>query len=78
MNVMGGQLTVITSTDPTKTGVSGLVVMETAKTIVMDAGGHRLRVEKQGAAFILPGSKNVLLGDELLGRPEERLGRGRR
>lgn len=78
MNVMGRQLTVITSTDPTKTGVSGLVVMETAKTIVMDTGDLRLRVEKQGTAFLLPGSKNIVLGDELLGRPEERLGRGRR
>ena len=78
MNVMGRQVTVITSTDPTKTGVSGLVVMETAKTIVMSTGDARLRVEKQGTAFLLPGSKNVVLGDELLGRPEERLGRGRR
>jgi RNase P/RNase MRP subunit p29 len=78
MNVMGKQLTVITSSDPTKTGVSGLVVMETAKTVVMDAGDLRLRVEKQGAAFLLPGSKEVVLGDDLLGRPEERLGRGRR
>jgi RNase P/RNase MRP subunit p29 len=78
MNVMGKQLTVITSPDPTKTGVSGLVVMETAKTVVMVAGDLRLRVEKQGAAFLLPGSKEVVLGDDLLGRPEERLGRGRR
>jgi len=78
MNVMGKQLTVITSSDPTKTGVSGLVVMETAKTVVMVAGDLRLRVEKQGAAFLLPGSKEVVLGDDLLGRPEERLGRGRR
>ena len=78
MNVMAKQLTVVTSLDPTKTGVSGLVVMETAKTVVMDAGDLRLRVEKQGAAFLLPGTKEVVLGDDLLGRPEERLGRGRR
>ena len=76
MNVMGRHLTVITSTDPSKAGLSGLVVMETAKTIVMDTGRLRLRVEKRGMAFLLPGSKNIVLGDELLGRPEERLGRG--
>ncbi len=78
MNVMGRQLTVFTSPDPTKTGISGLVVMETAKTIVMDTGNLRLRVEKHGTAFLLSGSKEVVFGEELLGRPEERLGRRRR
>jgi RNase P/RNase MRP subunit p29 len=78
MNVMGKKLRVFTSPDPTKSGVSGLVVMETAKTIVMETGDLRLRVEKQGTAFLVSGSKEVIFGEELIGRPEERLGRGRR
>lgn len=75
MNVIGERLTVLTSPDPTKTGRTGRVVLETANTIVIDSGGRSLRVEKAGTAFLLLDSRKVLTGSDIAGRLEDRWGR---
>ncbi len=77
MNVIGQTITILTSPDPTKTGRSGRVVMETANTLVLDSEGRTIRVEKSGNAFMLHGSRKVLTGPDLAGRLEDRLGRRR-
>ena len=78
MNVIGEKLTVLTSLDPTKTGVVGTVVMETLNTLLLDSSGRTLRVEKSGSAFQLLSSGKVLTGLDLAGRLPDRLGRRRR
>ncbi len=75
MNVIGEKVAVLTSTDPTKAGMTGLVLLETAKTLLVDSGGQTIRIEKAGAAFKLLGSGRVLTGSDLAGRLQDRLGK---
>jgi len=75
VNVIGERLTVLTSPDPTKTGLTGRVVMETLNTLTLDTSGRILRIEKQGSAFMLLNSGIVLTGMDLAGRLQDRLGR---
>jgi len=75
VNVIGETLTVLTSADPTKAGLTGRVLLETLNTLVIDTGGRNLRVEKAGAAFMLVNSGKVLTGSDIAGRLQDRWGR---
>jgi RNase P/RNase MRP subunit p29 len=77
MNVIGERLTVLTSPDPTMTGRSGRVVLETMNTLLIESAGRTLRTEKSGSAFLLLDSGRVITGLDLAGRPQDRLGRTR-
>jgi RNase P/RNase MRP subunit p29 len=77
MNVIGQMLTILTSPDPSKTGRTGRVVIETAKTLILDSNGRSIRVAKSGSAFMLLPSRTVLTGADLEGRLQDRLGRVR-
>jgi len=77
MNVIGERLTVLTSPDPTMTGRSGRVVLETMNTLLIESAGRTLRAEKSGSAFLLLDSGRVITGLDLAGRPQDRLGRKR-
>jgi RNase P/RNase MRP subunit p29 len=75
VNVIGERLTVLTSSDPTKAGMNGQVVLETAKTLLLDIGTKVVRVEKSGSAFLLNRSKKVVTGSDIEGRLQDRWGR---
>ena len=75
MNVIGEKLTVFTSSDPTKSGRSGTVLLETANTLLLDEGGRTFRVEKAKAAFRISSSGKVVTGPDIAGRLQDRLGR---
>jgi RNase P/RNase MRP subunit p29 len=75
MNVIGERVTVLSSSDGTKVGRTGRVLLDTAKTLVIDSGMRSVRVEKSGAAFLLLDSGKVLTGSDIFGRLEDRLGR---
>ncbi|MDA4120979.1 MAG: ribonuclease P protein subunit [Thaumarchaeota archaeon] len=75
MNVVGKRLRVFSSSDPTKAGVSGIAVLETAKTILLQTDARRLTVEKTGTIFQIAVSGEVLLGSDMAGRLEDRLGK---
>ena len=77
MNVIGARLTVLTSPDPTMTGRSGRVVLETLNTLIIESAGRTLRTGKLGSAFLLLDSGKVITGWDLAGRPQDRLGRRR-
>ena len=77
MNVIGERLTVLTSHDPTKVGITGTVTLETLNTLLLNSSGRTLRVEKGGSAFMLLNSGKVLTGVDLAGRLPDRLGRRR-
>ena len=76
MNVIGERVTVLSSRDGTKVGRTGRVLLDTAKTLVIESAGRNVRVEKTGAAFLLLDSGKVLTGSDIQGRLEDRLGRG--
>ena len=75
MNLIGEQMIVLSSSDPTKVGREGRVLLETAKTLLVESGGRTFRVEKSGSAFKLTSSGRVLTGDDVAGRLEDRWGR---
>ncbi len=75
MNVIGERLKIISSTDPTKVGRTGVVLLESAATLVIDSGGKTIRVEKHGLAFQLLNSGRVFTGADIAGRLQDRLGR---
>jgi RNase P/RNase MRP subunit p29 len=75
VNVIGERLTVLTASDPTKAGMNGQVVLETAKTLLLDTGTKVVRVEKSGLAFLLNRSKKVFTGSDIEGRLQDRWGR---
>jgi len=77
MNVIGEKVTVLTSSDPTKSGRSGRVLLETANTLLIDEGGRTLRVEKAGAAFLMIDSGKVVTGPDIAGRLQDRVGKQR-
>ncbi len=74
MNLIGERLTVLTSSDPSKRGRSGVAVLETAHTLVLDTGKKTIMVEKAGSAFQVSGSKTVVIGADVWGRLEDRWG----
>jgi RNase P/RNase MRP subunit p29 len=78
VNVIGETLSVLSSSDPTKQGKRGLVVLETAKTLVIESGARTIMVEKAGTVFQVSGSGEVVAGSEIAGRLEDRLGARRR
>jgi len=75
VNVVGEIVTILTSKDPSKTGRSGTVLLDTANTLLLDEGGRAVRVEKAGAAFMIKGSGRVLAGSDISGRLQDRIGR---
>jgi RNase P/RNase MRP subunit p29 len=75
MNVIGERVTVLSSSDGTKVGRTGRVLLDSAKTLVIESAGRSIRVEKSGAAFLLLDSGKVLTGPDIYGRLEDRLGR---
>lgn len=76
MNVIGEVMTVVGSCDPSKVGVSGKVLLETANTLIIQSPGRSVMVEKDGAAFMLS-SGEVVKGSDIAGRLQDRLGRVR-
>jgi len=75
VNVIGEMLTVLTSSDPTMTGRSGRVLLDTANTLLLDEGGRFLRVEKAGASFMIVVSGKIITGSDIAGRLQDRIGR---
>ncbi len=78
MSIVGETVTIMDSKDPTKKGRRGEVVLETAKTLLLRTPGGRITVEKLGTVMALAGTDEVLAGDDLAGRLEDRLRERRR
>ncbi|MGD0476990.1 MAG: ribonuclease P protein subunit [Nitrososphaerales archaeon] len=74
MNVIGERLTILSSPDPSKEGRTGIVLLDTARTLVLDCNGRTLRVEKKGNVFQVSDSKKVIAGADISGRLEDRWG----
>jgi ribonuclease P protein subunit POP4 len=78
-SIVGEKIRIVNSSDPTKTGRRGEVVLETCKTILLESSdGRRIRMEKTGTVMLLEDSKRVVNGDDIAGRLEDRLGSRKR
>jgi len=77
MNVIGQVLTILTARDPKMAGRSGLVVLETANTLVLQSTSRLVTVQKSGSAFKVQGTGTILTDADLAGRLEDRWGKTR-
>ncbi len=73
--IVGERVKVLNASDQTQIGIRGEVVLESANTIVIEDEGEMRRVQKKGTVLQLEGNRQVVRGDEISGRPEDRLGR---
>jgi RNase P/RNase MRP subunit p29 len=73
--IVGERVKVLNASDHTQVGVSGEVVLESANTIVIEDEGKMRRVPKNGTLLQLEGRREIVRGDELSGRLEDRLQR---
>ncbi|HUI85790.1 MAG TPA: ribonuclease P protein subunit [Nitrososphaerales archaeon] len=73
MSVVGEEISIVGSRDPSMIGRAGEVVLETSNTLRLDEGGRTIVVPKAGAVFQVQGSKRVINGSEIVGRLEDRL-----
>jgi len=76
MSIVGTKAVVVDSKDGTKTGRKGEIVMETANTLLLKTAEGTITIEKAGTVLQVDGDDEPLLGDDILGRLEDRL-RGR-
>ena len=70
--MIGEELTVTRSSDSSKIGMTGVVLMDTAKTLVLDSNGRKVRIEKAGNIFQIADSKRVVSEPDIAGRLEDR------
>ena len=75
MNLVGERVAVVSAKDPTIIGKSGLVVLETAKTLVVESGSRLVRLAKHGTVFQVSNSGTIVAGDDIAGSLEERMRR---
>ncbi len=75
--LVGLEVCILSHPDPGLVGLCGIVVEETARTLVVEAGGRRVRVTKRDAMFeFRVGRESVIVEGELIvGRWSERLKR---
>ena len=78
--LIGLPIVVETSTDPTKIGISGKVVDETARMLVIETEDGIKKVPKKECTFTFyyEGKFVSVDGRLIVGRPEERIKRGLR
>jgi RNase P/RNase MRP subunit p29 len=73
MNLVGQSVFVVGASDPTMAGLRGVVVLETARTLVLQEDTKYLRIQKKGTVLMLADSKENIAGDDIQGRLEDRL-----
>jgi len=78
MNLIGARVKVLGSNDPSKKGLTGMVALETANTLMLDSGSRILRVEKLGLVIREFSTGKILTGADIAGRLEDRWGGRRR
>ncbi len=74
--LIGREIEVVSSTDPNFEQLRGTILDETRNMFRIAGSAADIMINKAGAVFRIGG--HTLDGDGLVGRPEERLKRGRR
>ena len=76
--LIGLEVAIVGSPDPSLVGVRGLIVDETRNTIVVESAGREKRVPKQGTRFRFDVQGGLEVdGVEILFRPEDRVKKAR-
>ena len=72
---IGRSMTITSSTDPTLTGRTGIVVDETRNTVALLEGDQQLVLNKASITFTVDDSEFVIHGAKVGQRPEDRIHR---
>ena len=72
---IGRSMTITSSTDPTLTGRTGIVVDETRNTVALLEGDQQLVLNKASITFTVDDSDVVIQGAKVGQRPEDRIHR---
>ena len=72
---IGRSMTITSSTDPTLTGRTGIVVDETRNTVALLEGDQQLVLNKASITFTVDDSDVVIQGAMVGQRPEDRIHR---
>ena len=75
--LIGRDVEVVASPDPSLLGVRGRIVDETRNMIRIDCDGLEKSVPKSGGRFRFPAVGVEIVGDEILFRPEDRIKKAR-
>lgn len=74
--LIGLQVEVVSSTDPTHVGLRGRVVDETRNTLTLEIGTAEAMVPKRSSVFRFKVGRDVEIeGERILYRPEDRIKR---
>jgi RNase P/RNase MRP subunit p29 len=76
IDLMGRKVAIVQCSDPSKVGMRGLFALETMKTVTILSNGSAKTVPKVGTVFQLQDNGKVIVGEETLGRLEDRIARG--
>nr|WP_267900838.1 ribonuclease P protein subunit [Candidatus Korarchaeum cryptofilum] len=74
--LIGLEVSVFRSPNLSEIGIKGKVVYETRNCLIIERGDRRSLIAKSGRLFLFrvdDGSSVLVLGDRLIGRPEERV-----
>ncbi len=72
---LGRNISVVSSSDPTLVGNSGLIIDETMRTILIQQGEQKLTMAKNVIRFTIDEDKDVIDGSLVKQRPEDRIHR---
>ena len=78
--LIGKHVKVLSASDPSQTGLSGTVVDETKNMLRIDIGTKLVLIPKAFSQLSLSDEakdERVIMGEAILGRPEDRIGRTR-
>ncbi|MEM2874929.1 MAG: ribonuclease P protein subunit [Candidatus Hadarchaeales archaeon] len=77
--IIGLQAEVLESADPDLVGLSGVIVDETRNMVLMEHNGKIKKVPKHISTLLITlqnGERIKINGKKLIGRPDERVGKG--
>jgi len=76
MRLLGMDVAVVQSSNPLMVGFRGTVALESMRMITIVSRSKKVTVPKTGTVLQLLEKGKVVVGDEMIGRIEDRLSRG--
>ena len=78
IDLLGKKIAIVQCSDVSKVGIGGVFALETMKTVTIQSGSTTRVIPKVGTVFQIQDTGRVIVGDEMVGRLEDRLARGAR
>jgi RNase P/RNase MRP subunit p29 len=76
IDLIGKKIAVVQCADPSILGLRGILSLESMKTVTILSGSSKRMVPKRGTVLQVQDGGRLVIGDEMMGRVEERIARG--